>query len=280
MESHDSSCTTHMRKVPVPGGELYFERTGSGPALIFIHAGFADRREWAFQVAALSKNFDIIVYDQRGAGNSSIPQSDFSTAADVKALMDYLNLRKVTIVGHSIGGTIALDFALQYPESVSALVLLAPGLNGHNWSKEYLEWMQSIWSDPRPDEMTRKFLEAPFYSVCVSEPRARDKIETMTRESLEKALSWKPVEVHWFFPQAILKLADIKAPTLLMFGGKDSQDIKEIAGQIGKSNIAVKTVELADTDHMLNFEKPHEVNSLIAEFLTDGHLIVKTSFRI
>src|SRR4051812_26726080 len=110
-----SVAETANGKVTVPDGELSFESSGSGKGvpLILIHAGFSDRRDWKHQIEDFGKKFNTIVYDQRGAGNSSVPTTAFWPADDLRALMDHLKIAKAVVIGHSVGGTVALDFALQ-----------------------------------------------------------------------------------------------------------------------------------------------------------------------
>ncbi len=127
--------------VAVPSGELYVEKIGKGKPLILIHTGFSDRRDWTNQMKAFGEKYLTIAYDQRGSGNSSIVTTAFSPADDLKAVIEHFNLEKAVLIGHSIGGTIAIDFALQYPDKVSGLALVASGVNGYQWSKNYLDWM-------------------------------------------------------------------------------------------------------------------------------------------
>jgi pimeloyl-ACP methyl ester carboxylesterase len=270
-----SIMETSNGKVTIPNGELYFETTGKGEPLILIHAGFSDRRDWKYQIKDFGKEFTTIVYDQRGSGNSSVLTAAFSPADDLKALMDHLKIAKTVLVGHSIGGTIALDFALQYPESVAALVLIAPGLNGYSWSKEYQELMKGIWSVPQPDEMTKKYLSAPFYAIGMSEPNIKLELEAITKESFQKVLTWKTFDiqdVRWFFPESISKLKELQIPTFVVYGDKDAPDIKQIVRILGENIPNIKTAQIKNVDHILNFEKPSELNTLVLDFLSDCNL--------
>ena len=239
--------------------------------LILIHAGFSDRRDWMYQIREFGKEYNTIAYDQRGSGNSSVIKTDFSPADDLNAIMDHLKIEKTLLVGHSIGGTIALDFALQYPEKVSALVLIASGLNGYLWSQEYEELMATIWSIPQPAEMSKKFLSAPFYAVSMNDPSIKSEIEMITKENFQKVLTWETFDVraiHWYFPDAISKLKDLKVPTLVIYGDKDSKDIKQIAQLLDNNISNVKTTQIDNADHLLNFEKPNELNKMILDFLS------------
>ncbi len=262
----------YNEKVIIPNGELYFEALGKGKSpLILVHAGFSDHRDWTHQIKEFGKEYNTIAYDQRGSGNSSVIKTEFSPADDLKAIMDNLKIEKTFLVGHSIGGTIALDFSLQYPEKVSALVLIAPGLNGYLWSQKYQELMKEIWNIPHPEEMAKKFLSAPFYAVSMSELSIKSEIETITKENFQKVLTWETFDVraiHWYFPDAISKLKDLKIPTLVIYGDKDSKDIKQIALLLDNNISNVRTIQIKNADHLLNFEKPNELNKLVLDFLS------------
>ena len=254
-------------RVTVPDGELYFESTGEGEPLILIHAGFSDHRDWKYQIKDLGKKFNIIVYDQRGAGKSSVPTASFSPADDLKAIIDHLKLAKATLIGHSLGGTIALDFALQYPEKVSALILVAPGLNGHVWSDEYSEWFKTIWSLSQPTDMLQQAMSAPFYRLAMANPNIKSEVEMIAKENLEKILTWKTLDIRWFFPEPLSKLKELKIPTFVIYGDEDSKDITQIVHALIENLPNVKTTEIQNADHLLNFEKPNELNTLIFRFL-------------
>lgn len=172
-------------RVIVPEGELYFEKIGNGDPVILIHAGFSDRRDWMHQIEDFGIKYNTIVYDQRGSGNSSTITTTFAPAEDLKAIINHIEIEKTILIGHSIGGTIALDFALQYPNNVSALVLIASGLNGYTWSKEYLEFMQSIWSVHQPEKMTNLAKASLFRAAML------EKVIRLT-EVLSASLRGKP----------------------------------------------------------------------------------------
>ena len=258
-------------KVAVPNGELYFESIGKGEPLILIHAGFFDRRDWKHQIENFGKEFNVIVYDQRGAGNSSVPTASFSPADDLRAVVAHLKIERAALIGHSLGGTIALDFALQYPERVSSLILVAPGLNGYAWSNEYSEWFKEIWNLSQLTEMTKQALSAPFYALGMEKPDIKSEIKTIVKENLQKMLTWENFDLEWFFPEPVSELKELKIPTFVAYGNKDSEDIKQIAQTLIENLPNVKTAQIQDADHLLNFEKPNELNALILNFLKNMH---------
>lgn len=266
-KQEDASNFFSSGHVTVPDGELYFESTGQGEPLIFIHAGFSDRRDWKHQIQDLRKEFNTIAYDQRGAGNSSVPTASFSPADDLRDIMDHLKIAKAALIGHSLGGTVALDFALQYPGRVSSLILVAPGLNGHVWSDEYAAWFKTIWSLSQPTDMLQQIMSAPFYTLAVTNPNIKSEVEMIAKENLEKILTWKNADIRWFFPEQISRLNELKIPTFVIYGDKDSQDIQQIVHALVENLPNVETTQMQNADHLLNFEKPAELNTLISNML-------------
>jgi hypothetical protein len=64
------------------------------------------------------------------------------------------------------------------------------------WSKEYLDLMNAIWGVPEPEEMTKKFLSAPFYAVSINVPKLKSEIEEITKENFQKVLRWETFDAH------------------------------------------------------------------------------------
>ncbi len=113
------------------GIDLYYEVHGKGEPLVFIPAtGFSGNVWDQFQVPALSKYLQVITFDPRGCGRSSLPKGVYSLetmGCDVGALLDVLGLESAHIIGHSMGGRIGLAFALSYPDRVRSLILAGSG---------------------------------------------------------------------------------------------------------------------------------------------------------
>ena len=117
-----------MEKVNVNRIHLAYERRGQGTPLVLLHGFPLDHHLWDEVVPLLEDSFDIIVPDLRGFGNSTMIESALSMddyASDIASLLDHLNIQKAAIVGHSMGGYVALAFARLYPERVSGLGLVS-----------------------------------------------------------------------------------------------------------------------------------------------------------
>ncbi len=103
---------------------------GSGPALLLLH-GIGDSSEgWAPLLPALARRFTVIAPDLLGHGHSAKPRADYSVAAyanGMRDLLEVLGIDRVTVIGHSLGGGVAAQFAYQYPEHVERMVLVSTG---------------------------------------------------------------------------------------------------------------------------------------------------------
>ena len=117
-----------MKQITVNGNQIAYERRGRGTPLVLVHGFPLDHRLWDEVVPLLEEDFDLILPDLRGFGESSIERAPASLddyAADLAALLDRLGIQKAAIAGHSMGGYIVLAFARLYPERVSGLGLIA-----------------------------------------------------------------------------------------------------------------------------------------------------------
>src|SRR5215211_1017635 len=117
-----------METVNVNGIHLAFERHGKGTPLVLIHGFPLDHHMWDELVPLLEETFDVILPDLRGFGDSTTVDSPYSMddyAADLAGLLDQLDIRKAAIVGHSMGGYVALAFARLYPDRVNGLGLIS-----------------------------------------------------------------------------------------------------------------------------------------------------------
>jgi pimeloyl-ACP methyl ester carboxylesterase len=118
------------RTVRIHGHELSFVDSGSGPALLFIHGILGSQRQWSRLVDGLDDEHRVLVPDLFGHGDSAKPLGDYSLSAHAAALrdlLDHLGIERVTLVGHSLGGGIAMQFYYLFPERVDRLVLIASG---------------------------------------------------------------------------------------------------------------------------------------------------------
>jgi 3-oxoadipate enol-lactonase len=144
--------------------KLHYEMKGEGTPLIMIHAGMLNKEIWEPQFNEFAKKFKVIIYDARNHGLSQSEPDTFSHHKDLYLLMEKLQIPKAVIMGESMGGYIAIDFAIAYPEKVIALIPVSTGLTGYEFKdkiwlesqakmqnaqtyEEVVEYIQITWTD-------------------------------------------------------------------------------------------------------------------------------------
>src|SRR6266498_2865839 len=123
--------------VSLHGDDFHFVRAGTGPVVVLVHGILGSRRSWAELVWLLEKDFTVIAPDLLGHGDSAKPRGDYSLGAHagrLRDLLDALGVDGVTLVGHSLGGGVALQFAWLFPQRCERLVLISSGGLGRDLS--------------------------------------------------------------------------------------------------------------------------------------------------
>jgi 3-oxoadipate enol-lactonase len=210
--------------------ELYFERAGSGPTLLFISGTGGDLRAKpnVFD-GPLARSFDLIAYDQRGLGRSGKPDVDYTMADyadDAAALMEYLGVASAPVIGVSFGGMVAQELALRHPDKVERLVLActSPGGAGgasypfheiqHLKGEDRARFLMPV-SDTRHDEAwaaARPELVAQLLTLAANDPHAGEPGREMgARRQLEARAGHDTWD----------RLADIRCPTMIAGGRYD-----------------------------------------------------------
>lgn len=118
------------QKVVLHGHELSYADSGEGPVVLFIHGILGSQQQWSHLVDKLDDDHRVVLPDLFGHGESAKPMGDYSLsshAATMRDLLDHLDIDRVTLVGHSLGGGIAMQFFYLFPERVERLVLVSSG---------------------------------------------------------------------------------------------------------------------------------------------------------
>ncbi len=258
---------------PVNGTRLFYEVTGTGPAVVLIHGGQLDCRMWDGQFAAFSRDFRVIRYDVRGYGGSFQPDMLYSDADDLAGLLDYLEVDKAHIVGLSLGGRIAIDFAVTHPARVASLALAGPGLSGYE-PPDGAETDLRMWNiikaarDEGPDQATARWLKDPFMAPAMEQARLVPVLRKIARENahcwLQNPLLQRPPR-----PTPAMRLGEIKVPTLLVLGDRDVPQIKATVETLEKGIGGSRKVVIRGAGHMVNMEKPDDFNEAVLSVLRE-----------
>ncbi len=114
----------------IHGHRRAYVKAGTGPALLLLHGMACDHTTWSPVMRELAKRYTVIAPDLLGHGLSDKPRADYSVggyANGMRDLLTYLGIDRATVVGHSLGGGVAMQFAYQYPERTERMILVAPG---------------------------------------------------------------------------------------------------------------------------------------------------------
>ena len=270
-----SDTTTAQRPAParsgiaeVNGTRLYYETAGSGSHVVLLHGGNLDSRMWDDQMPFLAKSFTVTRYDIRPYGRSALTEKGFSSVDDLAALMDFLGIKRASLVGLSLGGRIAIDFALTHPDRVDKLVLLGPGLSGYpfNEKDEAIQAMIARVKAGDAQGAMDLWLQHPMMAPAMARPALAARIRPIAADNA-KIWTSLPVGERVPNPPAIKRLGEIKAPTLVLVGERDVPDIQQIVKLLA-ANVRGARVEIVpDAAHMPNMEDPALVNRLLGEFL-------------
>jgi len=260
--------------IDVGNCQVYYEERGAGSPLVMIHGGLLDRRMWDDQFTVFARTQRVIRYDARGHGLSKAQAGTFSHHEDLKKLLDGLKVEKAAIMGLSMGGYIAIDFALAYPGRVSALVLAAPGLTGYEFESEVLKKNSELLNKAAQENdlkmlieyFQRSWTDGPSRTPEKVDPAVREKVRQMAVGTLE---IWNDEsrEVR-LEPAAIGRLAEIRVPILAVVGDLDMPDILEIVGLIEKNIKGARKEVIPGAAHMVNMERPQEFNRIVLDFLS------------
>lgn len=258
--------------------ELYWESVGAGEPVVLIHAGVADCRMWDAQVEALASRYRVIRYDAQGFGRSALSDAPRRRADDLQTVMDAAGVERAHLVGLSMGGATALDFALLYPSRGGALVLGASGVSGLDRSDQWLENQNRLEDEAVErgdfDEALRvdlqTWLAGPHRDLAEMPASLIDGLAPMALDVLHHDAERKPTPR--LEPPAAGRLAEVAAPTLVMVGDVDVSEVIAAADVLAAGISGARKHVFQGAAHMLNLERPTEFNSAVLEFLSEHPL--------
>ena len=256
--------------VEVEGARLYYEEEGSGPALLLLHAGIANLRMWDPQVSAFAERYRVIRYDARGYGRSDLPSAPYSNQSDLRALLQQLGIARAAFVGVSFGGGVALDFALDYPDTVAALVPVGSALNGYSGPRDPLldEW-GAAWERTRTTGDRAPAADA-FMKVWVDGTgRAEETVRTHARRMVDDYPFWHLARGA---PTAAAgntyaRVASIKAPTLVVVGDREVPYMIAAMDALATKVPRAKHAISPGAAHLTNLDQPDLFNRTVLDFL-------------
>jgi pimeloyl-ACP methyl ester carboxylesterase len=230
---------------------------------------------WDPQWETFPRAHRVVRYDLRGYGRSPIGPGRFSYARDVLELLEQQGLERVSLVGVSMGGRIALEVALARPALVDALVLVGAGLPGQDRSAERKAADEAEEAalargdlDAAVEVTLRTWVDGPRRAPEDVDPEVRARVAEMQRRAYELQLPvWETAEEERLVDDLSERLGEVGARTLVLVGEEDLPDIHEVADRLVRELPDARRATIADAAHVPSLERPHEFDELALGFL-------------
>lgn len=256
-----------MPFVDTPQLRIHFEERGAGPQpAVFIHGNIGSWRWWQPVMERLPERFHSYALDSRGCGQTGRPETGHSIAQfadDVRSFVKALGLSHLVLIGHSLGGGTAMQYAVKYPEDLAALILLDPLPAGglvvpeaahplfDQWQKDRATLREALVGTAPAAKLDEFFEQLVDEAFGASRAVFKDNLKAMAEMNLTDALP------------------GLRVPTLIIWGEQDAwiprTAVEDIHRGISGSQLRI----VPGVGHSLNVERPDQFVSTMVEFL-DG----------
>jgi pimeloyl-ACP methyl ester carboxylesterase len=275
--------------------QLHCESFGAGEPIIFMSGTACNCQIWKqFQVPAFSADYQVVLFDNRGAGKSDKPTEHYSIencAHDLAVLMDKLKLGPAHLVGHSMGGRIALQAALDYPDKVNTITLAGSGPGNYSRRPGYprgipidvcLEIVEKGYDAFYRDHYLEEFMFSPLFKE--KEPKDFREFERLLLQDIPPLEHFLRHVVARQQFDVTERLADIKTPALVIVGEQDratkavgTGDHVHQAEALAKMLPMAELVIVKNSAHGIFWEQPTETNSALRRFFERNRSRRKTA---
>jgi len=261
--------------------QLYYHIQGQGEPILLIGGLSRDHTIWDPIAAELSQSFQVIRFDNRGAGRSSQPKGSYEIeqmAEDTHQLLEQLDLTAINVVGHSLGGFIALYLAALHPDSVKKLFILGSSIKTEDEAKPYLKQRIELAEASRKNTREENFTNYREHIVPQLYSAAFIQQATQLEQQLRKeATTTYPQSIDGFIGQAKAALnydaseicQTINTPALIATGEYDRlvppKNIEPIVNALSNAKMEI----IAAAGHMANIEKPTLLSEMILGFFRE-----------
>jgi len=235
---------------PVGDIRMYYALYGQGPPVLLIHGGLGHADVWGFEVPALAKTHKVIVADSRGHGRSTRSEKPFGyqvMADDYLALLDYLKIDKVALVGWSDGGIIGLDIAIRHPERLTGLLAYAANYD--------------------PSGLRDTVATDPTFGAYIERSRGDYERLSPTPDQYDEFV--EQISRMWATEPNYTKdqLRGITVPTVVFAGDHDEAIRPEHTEEIATLVPGAQLVVMSDASHFALWQQPDALTAVVEEFL-------------
>jgi pimeloyl-ACP methyl ester carboxylesterase len=257
----------------VLGFKLHYIEGGSGPPVVLLHGLGGDGSRWAPNITELSKDFHVFALDQIGFGQSDKPLANYHTGMLAEFLVDFLgavNVPKASLVGNSMGASVALYTAVHYPDRVDRIVLADGG--GFKTAGSAAAPIPSADAERRrrlqnstTREETREFFRILFHDKSLVTDKMVDEQLAMRLRSAFTIGKIQEAGDRGSLTET--EVRGVKAPTLVVWGKYDELANPAGADRLERTIPGARKVIIDNCGHMPQLEKAAEFNRLVREFL-------------
>jgi pimeloyl-ACP methyl ester carboxylesterase len=255
--------------------KIYYQLAGIGQPLIMIHAGVADSRQWENEFAAFSKHLQVLRYDMRAYGKSTPVPGGFTHLQDLTALIDQLGISlPVIIMGCSMGGGLAMDFALMYPSKVKALIMVASGPSGLELDLPRLskfDLVELAFNEGDLDLVAELETQIWFDGTGRTPDQVNPAMRQLAFDMNRLALSHEIKQLAERLPDAevpaVGRLSELLIPVQVIVGAHDIPYMQAAADYMAEKIPSVRVEIMADAAHLPNMDHPDQFRRMVGEFL-------------
>ena len=281
----DLATPLPVQRVTVDGVELAYSDEGQGQPVVFVHGLSSYMGYWDRQLPAFTNGFRVLALDLPGYGMSARPDAPYTPPWFSQVLVDWMDavgLDSAVLVGHSMGGQIAITTALDHPSRVDALVLSAPA-GFETFDAGHARWMKAWWTESRAMETGEPEVRAAFTTSVfnVNDDHVEALIEERVRLGKHEAFGGTSVAVSRSIAGMLdhpvrHRLDELDVPTLVVFGTDDRMipnpvfnggRTKAVAEDGSSAIKGAKLVMIPGAGHTGHHDAPGAFNAALSEFL-------------
>ncbi|MDB5615660.1 MAG: alpha/beta hydrolase [Devosia sp.] len=259
--------------VQAGGARLAGLKLGEGLPVVFLHAGVCDKRMWQAQMSMVAEEgWQALAYDRRGYGETTSPDEAFSHMDDLKAVLNALDVHAAVFVGCSLGGGLAIDFALRNPGRVIGLVLIGTSVTGSPWTSNEAESHLEAAEEDAYERGELDMINRVQAHLWLDGPRTNGgRVTGAARELFLDmnaiALSKPELTLEEKRDSAWDRMSEVGAPTLLMVGDEDFSALIDRHEYLSEEMPNAFAAVLEGVAHIPSVERPDLVNTMLIEFL-------------
>ena len=258
-------------RIKVNGISINYELTGSGRTLVLIHGIGGSTQSWERVAPLLSPHYQVLTFDVRGHGKSDKPEGDYSAelfASDLAALLNTLGIGSAHVLGHSMGGVIALRFALDFPEFCDALIVSSSSAEVNPQGTKY-------WQDMAAKILEKGMEASPFEPARMFTKDFIDKnpeavAEYARRQSANDPSCYARAALAISSYNYNEELGKIRCPTLIFVGGQDV--LTPPGGSVKMSRLipGSRLIIFEGCGHVSYMEQPDVISNAVLNFLAEA----------